>query len=461
MKRVFTRLSYSLRLLSVLGMALTPVHGYADDDEVNYTDQIVIESCVQPAQNLFNQCDNQFKAQAGEMVAASGGAITGDVSLSSMNSVEALRNSSTQLARDLEAMRNSVCSEMVEECVQNCRQGWEQAQQTYSTPEQQPRLETARQQFETGIQRECGDIVASAREAALNNAQLGGLQGEQALTENALTGDGAGAAGGGLGKWGAAALGAAAAVGAMCLFGSACGDDDEDLDDEDGGDTIEPDTPIDCTVDGSYTNPDCQAEFITHCSADQEAAGCQEFIDQYCSSENTEGLGTAFCEQATQVAFCDEEANSDCLSCVQASNTNTAACAEDPTQCILTDISQDQMAGYQSACPTDPIFSSSEYIQWQLDNDGTNGDGGSSNDPYVVTPQPGEEVDTLVELTEENRTNPDYSQTIQNRGGVSVVFSVMPAGVGASDGASLFDSNSSAIVEQCDLGLLANCGPAN
>jgi hypothetical protein len=459
MRAILRRISLIVRFASAAGLALTPVHGFADTESgMTYTDQYVIQRCAEPGQALYHQCANEFKAQGASLVQQHAPDL--GENYSTQEFAAALR-SNTDLASAYEGWRGENCAEMATQCAEGCDNAVSAAQQAYSTPEQAPMLQTAQQEARAAFDKICMGIHNSAGEALANSEYLNQIEQQQGLTEGAVTGDGAG----GLGKWGAAGLGAAAALGAMCLFGSACGSDDDD-ESEEGGDTIDPEDAVDCSVEGSHSNPDCLAEFITTCSEDRSAAGCEEFIAMYCSEENPEGLGSAFCEDINTTAFCDQEGMQDCLSCTQAAATDTPECEENPTACILTGVTEAEMAGYQSACPSDPIFATNEYIEWQLavqsddDDDTTTPGGGSVNDPYVVTPTPGEDIDTLVELTPENIENPDYSTVVGDKGGVSVVFTV-PQGVGAVDGLSVFDSTSTAIAELCEQGLLANCGQAN
>lgn len=246
-----------------------------------------------------------------------------------------------------------------------CKEACDQEAQEYRA---QQNIQIAQQLEQDG--EKCKEVAsnlateyASQAGSDLGNSQ----QGADAADRSAATGQGGGNGDmlmGGL-------LGAGLALGAMCLMGSICEDDEEEA--EDGSETVTEgdEEDVDCTAEGAHSNPDCVDDNLAKCEADPMAEGCKDFSDEYCSigpedetsptSVDGMGVGTKYCQLAIAKNFCSPSGRESCPTCQGLERMQSPACENNPSLCLPQMTNEDKEMA-QVVCPTDPIFSNPQFM---------------------------------------------------------------------------------------------------
>jgi hypothetical protein len=161
-----------------------------------------------------------------------------------------------------------------------------------------------------------------------------------------------------------------------------------------------------------------------------------------------EGMNTAYCLRANQVAFCSSDSNASCPSCLQLQSLTSTSCATNPSLCNVSS-SAELTANQLASCPaTDPLVSAGVISTTGVSQIATGG--------LITTP-------TVV-----NSNAPPAVLPASSNGGLGVASvggnARMPANARASlgdvapqYGQSLFNAASTPINQRCAKGTLNHC----
>jgi hypothetical protein len=214
------------------------------------------------------------------------------------------------------------------------------------------------------------------------------------------------------------AAGLAVGAGAMAAINN--GKSDKKVDARHAAMTAEPrpgTAALDCNINGSEVNPECNTEWEARCKDKTDDAPCQSFAARYCNpAENRNGVASAYCKNRSAVNFCKTTGRGMCPSCMQLEKNRSPACANNPSLC-QAQYSAADLDKAKASCPTDPAFADPNF---------------SASRPAL----PGETTPVISVASAGTGPRPD---------------------IGGQFGKNLFSISSGAIRVRCQTGRLNNC----